>query len=45
MQWFLLIFGIIVLAVAFEATNKFGAALLALLVLGTLITAKTKGVV
>lgn len=45
MQWVLLILGIIVLTVAFEATRKAGAALLALLVLGALVTAARKGVI
>jgi hypothetical protein len=45
MQWLLLIFGIIVLSVAYETTNKAGAALLALLVLGALVTAAQKGLI
>lgn len=45
MQWLLLIFGIIVVAIAYEATNKAGAALLALLVLGALVTAESKGII
>ena len=45
MQWLLLITGIIVVTVAYETTNKAGAALLALLVLGALVTAASKGVI
>lgn len=45
MQFVFLLVGILLVAVAFEKSKRYGSILLALVVLGLLITANKKGIV